>query len=78
MDTTSSVVLTGVIVTTGQWAKGKGITPRILLGLGFVAISLAVISQINDDLARGFALLIVLLALMMYGVPIAQKMGFAK
>lgn len=79
MDTTSSVVLTGVIVTVGQWAKKDGkISIKLVVGILFLAITLAAIEAGNEKLARQFAALILVGAALTYVVPITKKLGLAK
>ncbi len=78
MNTTSSTVLTGVVVTTGRWAEGKTLSMRVVVGATFLAISLAVLSEANEEFARTMAILILVAALLRYAEPIAKKAGFAK
>lgn len=76
MDTTTSAVLSGVVVVGGQWSEGKGINAHSLLGAGFLAIGLSVLASINDELSRGFALLVLVGVLLRYGLSITKAMGF--
>ena len=78
MNTTSSVVLTGVVVTAGRWAQGKGLTMHVVVGAGFLTIALAALSQVNEGLASQFGVLILVGAVLVYGVDIAKKTGLAK
>jgi hypothetical protein len=78
MDTTTSAVASGIIVTAGLWAEGKPFSVKVALGAGFLAIGLAILSGINDQLARGFALLVLISVLLRYGVAISKKTGLAK
>jgi hypothetical protein len=78
MDTTTSAVASGIIVTAGLWAEGKGFSVKVALGAGFLAIGLSILSGINEGLARGFALLVLISVLLRYGVAIAKKTGLAK
>jgi hypothetical protein len=78
MNTTASVVLTGVVVTAGRWSKGQGITTKVVVGAGFLTVALAAMSQVNAGLAQQFGLLVLIGAVLVYGVDIAKKTGLAK
>lgn len=78
MGTTNSAVLTGVIVTTGRWAENKPLEMRVVVGAAFLAVGLAALSAVNDNLARNFGVLILVAALMRYTIPIVGKTGVAK
>lgn len=78
MNTTSTVVLTGVVVTAGRWSQGKGLTMRIVVGGTFLAIALAAMAEANADLASKFGLLVLAVAVLTYGVDIAKKTGLTK
>lgn len=75
MDTTTSVVATGVVVTAGRWSQDKDIPFRIFIGFGFLAIFLAVMASGNQKLAEQFGALILVAACMTYAVPIGKKLG---
>lgn len=76
MDTTTSAVATVLITAAGQWAKGKTISIKLVIGLMVLAISLAAMDSANEDLAKKFALLILVGALLTNVVPITKKLGF--
>lgn len=78
MDTSTSALLTGVIVTAGQWSQGKGLTVRVILSAVFLAIMLTVLSQANEKLAKQFALLILVGAVITYTPSIIEKSGLGK
>lgn len=79
MDTTTSVVLTGVVVFTGQWAKkDEGPSIKLVVGGMVLAVMLSAMSQSNDKLASQFAALILVTAVLMYARPIAKKLGYSK
>lgn len=78
MDTTTSAIASGIIVVAGTWSEGKGINARALLGASFLAIGLSILSSINDELARGFAVLVLVSVLLRYGLSITKKAGFTK
>ena len=79
MDTTTSVVLTGVVVLTGQWAKkDEGPSIKLVVGGMVLAVMLSALSQSNEKLASQFAVLILVTALLMYARPISKKLGYSK
>jgi hypothetical protein len=77
VNTTSSLMLTGGIVTLGRWAEGKPLSMRVVLGAGFVALMLAGVSNADKEFGRKFALLILVIALYAYGPPILTRSGLA-
>lgn len=79
MDTTTAVVLTGVVVFTGQWAKkNEGPSIKLVVGGMVLAVMLSAMSQSNEKLASQFAVLILVTALLMYARPISKKLGYSK
>lgn len=78
MGTTNSVVLTGVIVSTGRWAENKPLEMRVVVGATFLAVGLAALGSVNDKLAQQFGVLILVAALFRYVVPIIKKTGITK
>lgn len=75
MDTTTSVFLTGVIVTVGRWSQGKGLTIRVVVGAVVLALFLSVLGNVDDKLGRGMALLVLLTAVLTYAIPITKKLA---
>lgn len=78
MDTTTSVIATGITVTVGRWADEKPVTIKTFFGLGILAIFLAVMEDGNSKLAQQFGMLILVSAVLMYGVPIGKRLGGKK
>lgn len=75
-NTTGLVVLTAAIVLVGSKIKNpKAGIARPAIGAFFVAIFLSVLSEIDDKLARQFAVLILVVAVFTYGIPIANRAG---
>lgn len=52
-------ILVGLMTTLGRWAKGKGLTIDTVVGVVVLALSLALIEQANEKLARAFGALVV-------------------
>lgn len=79
MDTTTSVVLTSLVVTAGQWAKkDEGPSIKIVVGGMVLAVILSAMSQANEKLASQFSALVLVGALLIYVQPITKKLGFSK
>lgn len=81
MDTSTSVLLTGVIVAWGQWSEGQTSPSgkaRIIFGALFLAIILTVLSDTNEKLAKQFGILILVAATMRYSLSIVGKSNITK
>ncbi len=78
MNTTTSIVLTGAIVTLGQWLKDKKVTMKIWVGVGVCAVILAVLSEADPKLASQFGALILIGAVLLYVEPIANAIRGVK
>ena len=75
----TSLIATGIIVTLGQWVKKEKVSMKTFLGMGALVVFLAVLQDINSKLATQFAMLILITAVLIYGVPVGQKIaGLAK
>lgn len=75
MDAASAAVTTGVIVTIGRWSQGKGLEANVVIGGGVYAIMLGVLWNNSAGLASRIAELVLVSALLIYMVPIANKLG---
>lgn len=78
MNTTTSVVATGVTVTVGQWASEKRLSIKVFVGIAAMAIFLSIMESGNEKLAQQFGMLILVSAVLIYGVPIGKKLGGLK
>lgn len=71
-----SVALTvGVLVILGKWARGKEPNIDNAVGVAGVAIGLAALEQVNDQLAKGFGVLILVSVATIHLPKIAQSAG---
>lgn len=77
MNTTTTVVGTGVLVAAGRWANNQPLDIRIAIGVGAFALILSLIGNADEDLAAKFALAVFILACFRYLPGIVQKLGFA-
>jgi hypothetical protein len=73
------IIVTAVVVTAGttfvaQASKGK-IEFRSYLAAGFVGIFLSAMSLVNEQLARNFAILVILVALLRNGTQTLNYLG---
>lgn len=75
MNTTTTVVATGVIVTIGNWAQDQTVAITTIVGGAGVAIAL---SLLPEQIAEPFGMVALLTALLIYGPDIAFKAGFLK
>lgn len=75
MDITTSVAATGITVVAGQWSREKSIGIKQFFALGILAIFLAIMESENEKLAQQFAMLILVSAVLIYGVDIGKKLG---
>lgn len=79
MDTTTSTILAVVIVTVGQWAKKDGkVSIKLVVGMMVLVLMLSGLEAGNEKLAKQFAALILVSALLMNVIPISKKLGFTK
>lgn len=71
-----SVALTvGVLVILGKWSRGKEPNIDNAIGIAGVAIGLAALEQINESLAKGFGVLILVSVATIHVPKIANAAG---
>lgn len=75
MDTTTATIATGLVVVVGRWSDEKKFDSKAIVGMGALAIFLALIGSENEKLASQFATLILTGAVLIYAIPIAEKLG---
>lgn len=78
MNPATSVVLTGVIVTTGEWAKGEPVSIKVVVGGAVLAIGLSVMNESQPKLASQFGALILLAAAFTYLPAVFYKLGLTQ
>jgi hypothetical protein len=76
--TTTWLTLAVAIIVIGKWSKGKGIDVPAVVALGFLAMFVSVLHQINAKLANYFVVLMLLAVVLTYGTDILDKLGLAK
>jgi predicted MFS family arabinose efflux permease len=73
MNTTSLIVLTGLVVVVGRWAQGKNFDSKVVIGAVIVIIFLFVAQEFVPEVATPLAALALVAALLTYAVPIFGK-----
>lgn len=71
----NAAVLTGLTVTLGRWAEGKKLSINVVIGVTVLAIFLSVLESTRGDLAKAFGMLILVGAVLRYGIPLTKKLG---
>lgn len=71
-------IVSGALVTMGKWSQNK--TPNIdnAVGVAGIALGLAVLDQINEELGAAFAVLILVSIAMVHLPNIVKAAGFGK
>lgn len=75
---TNTMVITGVVVAGGRWAKDKPLDISIIVPIAAIAFFLILLSSMSEKLANGFSLIILVVALMKYGPDIFEGLGLIK
>lgn len=79
MDDTSGIIVAAVVVTAGTTfiaqASNGNIKFRSYLAASFVGIFLSAIAMINDQLAKNFAILVLVVALLRNGTKTLSYLG---
>ncbi len=76
MSTTTAVVMTAALAVTGAWVKDKSLSIRLAVGIGGVALFLAVIAEADAKLAQQLGVLILIGAVFVYGPDIVKAVNF--
>lgn len=75
IDTTTAMIGTGLVVAGGQWARKKNVPVKVFVGTAAAAIFLSVLSSADEKLASQFAVLILVGAVLIYGIDIAEMLA---
>lgn len=79
MDTTTAVVMAVIVTAVGEWSKPEGkVSIKLVIGMMVLALFLSGMESVNADLARKFAVLILVGTLLANAIPISKKLGFSK
>lgn len=77
MNSTNIILLAAVITIAGQWAQGKDLTGRIAVGAVFAAMGLATVNNVNSNLGKDLALLILTTTTLVNGPALFKAIGKA-
>lgn len=75
MNPAIAAVVVGVITYLGRVARGKPMSIQVAVGIGGLAVSLAILDQIDRELARKFGVLAIVATLLAHWQIIAEKSG---
>lgn len=78
MSPMSALALTGAIVVVGTWGKGHKLNIRMAVGFAVLLVMFTVGEDINPGLTRGFAVLVLITALLVYGPGVFKALGVSK
>lgn len=77
MNPVLAALIVGAITTFGKWARGKTLDIETVVGVVVLAVCLAVIDQMNEKLAKAFALLAVVAVTVAHAGVILDATGLA-
>lgn len=77
MNSTNIMLLAAVITITGQWAQGKDLTGRIAIGAVFAAMGLAAVNNVDSNLGKDLALLVLTTTTLVNGPALFKAIGKA-
>lgn len=72
----TTAVISGALVVGGKWARGQSPNIDNAVGVAGIAIGLAVLDQMNEQLASAFAALILITLAMVHFPAISKSVGF--
>lgn len=62
MNATTWAVATSAVVVAGRWAEAKPLDIKLVVGLGAYAVSLSILSNVDNNLAAQFSAMVFLAA----------------
>jgi uncharacterized membrane protein YjjB (DUF3815 family) len=69
------VLLAGTVAVLGRWISGKPVNARIITGTVVAALIVSIIGEADEGLGKGFAGIVLVSSLLVYGAPILEKTG---
>ena len=78
MNTKTTVIGTAGVVALAKWSTDKKIDMRMVVGLMFVALTLAAVAEVNAPLADNFGTLIFVTAILLYFPTVTKGLGLTK
>lgn len=76
MDVTTSVVATGAVAAAGRWAAGQQLDVKFAIGVGALAVVMAMFSKIDQNIAEMLGLIVLLGVSAKYLPAIVAKLGW--
>jgi hypothetical protein len=74
MDAVPTAVVVGALVIGGKASQSKTPSMQNIIGIGGVALGLAMLEQINERLASAFSLLVIFGVAAVYFVPMVNNL----
>lgn len=75
MNTTVELLVIGASVVAGQWANGKSITAKEVIGLFVLTLFLLLLNDAQPQIGRAFTTLILLVVVFAFWPQILFKLG---
>lgn len=69
-------MVAGALLTAGKWARGQTPTVQNGIGIAGIALGLALLEQINAQLAKAFGVLILVSIAIVHLPTIVKELGF--
>ena len=76
MNSVITALVVGVITYLGRVARGKQMSIDLVVGIGGLAVALALVEQADKDLAKKFGLLVIIGVLLAHWQVIVSAAGF--
>lgn len=78
MKTVHILLLAGIIVVSGRWSQDKKIDLGIAVAMAVGVLGTAILSNLIPEVGQPFAYLLLVSALLVYAVPLFQKLKVLK
>lgn len=78
MTSVVSALVVGVITYLGRVARGKNMDISLVVGIGGLAVTFALVEEIDEKLAKQFELLVILGVLLAHWQVIVKAAGFSQ
>lgn len=73
----SLILLSGAIVIAGRFAQKKPFDLPAVIALFFLAVMISILTQVNQEIGRGFAILVLVAVGYVYGQDILNAINKA-
>lgn len=75
MNTTTNLLIGGVVVIGGRWSQGKPLDVKVGVGLGLALLLMSVGENYAPTIVGPLSVLFLVTALLVYGVPLFQGLA---